>query len=164
MGRVKKSKAQGGRLVEAVGINSSLMVLGQCIAARVEDRRHVPYYESKLTLLLRSAVGGNSRTAVVICCHKDDEHGDETLQALSFGERCARISTRAHAAMASSSSEALAAIDAAIAECGSRIKSLENRGKAHLPAFTKLKTRHDTLACRRAELTRTAAPLVNCCS
>merc|ERR1719191_734060 len=89
--RVKKSRAQGGRLVEAVGINSSLMVLGLCIAARVEDRNHVPYYESRLTLLLRSALGGNSRTAVVICCHHEDDHGDETLQALSFGERCALV-------------------------------------------------------------------------
>merc|ERR1711972_577191 len=118
--RVKKSRAQGGRLVEAVGINSSLMVLGMCIAARVEDRPHVPYYESKLTLLLRSALGGNSRTAVVVCCHKEDAHADETLQALSFGERCAMVSNTVHAAMASSMSEAIAAIDAALAECKKR--------------------------------------------
>merc|ERR1719198_224615 len=150
--RVKKSRAQGGRLVEAVGINSSLMVLGQCIAARVEDRSHVPYYESRLTLLLRSALGGNSRTAVVICCHKEDKHGDETLQALSFGERCAMVSNRVHAAMASSASEAAAAIDAALAECARQIQGLEARGKGHLPACDKLRKRHSTLARRRREL------------
>merc|ERR1712084_181036 len=110
--RVKKSRAQGGRLMEAVGFNSSLMVLGLCIAALVEERPHVPYYESRLTLLLRSALGGNSRTAAVICCHKEDQHADETLQALSFGERCAMVSNNAHAAMASSTSEAIKAIDA----------------------------------------------------
>jgi kinesin family protein 5 len=150
--RVKKSRAQGGRLIEAVGINSSLMVLGQCIAARVEERPHVPYYESRLTLLLRSALGGNSRTAVVICCHKEDRHGDETLQALSFGERCAMVSNRAHAAMASSVSEATAAIDSALAECIKQINGLEARGKGHLPACDKLRKRHATLARRRREL------------
>merc|ERR1740130_2136455 len=150
--RVKKSRAQGGRLIEAVGINSSLMVLGQCIAARVEDRSHVPYYESRLTLLLRSALGGNSRTAVVICCHKEDKHGDETLQALSFGERCAMVSNRAHAAMASSASEAAAAIDEALAECAKQIQGLEARGKGHLPACDKLRKRHATLARRRRDL------------
>jgi kinesin family protein 5 len=150
--RVKKSRAQGGRLVEAVGINTSLMVLGQCIAARVEDRPHVPYYESRLTLLLRSALGGNSRTNVVVCCHKADKHADETLQALSFGERCAMVSNRVHAAIASSASEAAAAIDAALAECSQQIQGLEARGKGHLPACDKLRKRHGTLARRRREL------------
>lgn len=150
--RVKKSRAQGGRLVEAVGINSSLMVLGMCIAARVEDRSHVPYYESRLTLLLRSALGGNSRTTAVICCHKEDQHADETLQALSFGERCAMVSTKAQAAMAASTSEAIAAIDAALVECGKRVEGLTARGMGHLPACAKLRNQLETLAGRRREL------------
>eukprot|EP00928_Gymnodinium_smaydae_P021969 TRINITY_DN18608_c0_g2_i1.p1 TRINITY_DN18608_c0_g2~~TRINITY_DN18608_c0_g2_i1.p1 ORF type:complete len:338 (-),score=71.60 TRINITY_DN18608_c0_g2_i1:59-1072(-) len=152
--RVKKSRAQGGRLVEAVGINGSLMVLGRCISARVEERPHVPYYESRLTLLLRSALGGNSRTAVVVCCHKEDLHGDETLQAISFGERCATVSTRAQAAMASSTTEAVAAIDAALAECSKRMAGLTARGKGHLPACEKLRSQYETLTRRRCELAR----------
>jgi hypothetical protein len=44
--RVKKSKATGIRLKEAVGINSSLLVLGKVIAALVESHRHVPYLVS----------------------------------------------------------------------------------------------------------------------
>jgi Kinesin motor domain len=44
--RVKKSKATGLRLKEAVGINSSLLVLGKVIAALVESHRHVPYLVS----------------------------------------------------------------------------------------------------------------------
>lgn len=155
--RVKKSFAQGGRLVEAVGINSSLMVLGKCIAARVEGAQHVPYYESRLTLLLRSALGGNSRTSVVVCCHKEDLHGDETLQAIRFGERCAVISNRVQAAMATSTSSALSAIDAALRECARQIQGLEGRGKGHLPACAKLRTRHEIMTRRRAELTATTA-------
>eukprot|EP00930_Biecheleria_cincta_P060090 TRINITY_DN4577_c0_g1_i1.p1 TRINITY_DN4577_c0_g1~~TRINITY_DN4577_c0_g1_i1.p1 ORF type:complete len:1292 (-),score=258.80 TRINITY_DN4577_c0_g1_i1:678-4553(-) len=150
--RVKKSKAQGGRFVEAVGINTSLMVLGLCISARVEAKPHVPYYESRLTLLLRSALGGDSRTNVVICCHKDDVHGDETLQALSFGERCSFVTNRAHAAMASSLSEALAAVDAACEECVSQISGLEQRGKGSLPACERLRSRLATLQQKRRHL------------
>merc|ERR1712125_240592 len=152
MGRVKKSRAAGGRLVEAVGINSSLMVLGQCIAARVEERPHVPYYESRLTLLLRSALGGNSRTSVVICCHEGDAHGDETLQALNFGERCSLITNRVQAAMACSAAGALAAVDTALAECASQVKGLEQRGKGNLPACERLRVRLAGLQLRRREL------------
>ena len=41
--RIKKSKATGTGLKEAVGINSSLLVLGKVIAALVESQHHVPY-------------------------------------------------------------------------------------------------------------------------
>mmetsp|Transcript_63376 Transcript_63376/g.205750 ORF Transcript_63376/g.205750 Transcript_63376/m.205750 type:complete len:502 (-) Transcript_63376:69-1574(-) len=152
--RVKKSRAQGGRLVEAVGINSSLMVLGQCIASRVESRPHVPYYESRLTLLLRSALGGDSRTSVVICCHKEDQHGDETLQALSFGERCALVTNRAQAAMASSATDALATIDSSLKECAVQIQGLEQRGKGGLQACERLRSRHAALMQKRRELAK----------
>lgn len=37
-------------------------------------------------------VGGNSRTTAIINCRSDDTHGDETLQSMRFGERCAMIS------------------------------------------------------------------------
>lgn len=78
--RLKKSKAVGVRKNEAVGINSSLMVLGKCIAALVEGKPHIPYNESKLTMILKAAFGGNSRTTAVVTCHSDDKHADETLQ------------------------------------------------------------------------------------
>ena len=44
--RIKKSKATGTGLKEAVGINSSLLVLGKVIAALVESQHHVPYLVS----------------------------------------------------------------------------------------------------------------------
>lgn len=78
--RLKKSKALGARKTEAIGINQSLLVLGKCIAALVEDHRHVPYNECKLTMVLKAAFGGNSRTTAIIACHSDDAHADETLQ------------------------------------------------------------------------------------
>merc|ERR1719409_1175276 len=93
--QIKQSKVVGKRKVEAVGINSSLFTLGKCISALVESRQHVPYFESKLTLLLRSAFGGNSRTTAIVTASADEAHGDNTFQALQFGERCSAITNKA---------------------------------------------------------------------
>jgi hypothetical protein len=87
--QLKMSKAAGERAAEAIGINASLSVLGKCIAALTEGRRHVPYLESKLTTLLRPALGGNSRTTVVVTGSMEDAHAPQTLAALRFGETCA---------------------------------------------------------------------------
>lgn len=43
----------------------------QVIDALVLKKPHVPYYESKLTLLLAPALGGNARTTVLCCCSPD---------------------------------------------------------------------------------------------
>eukprot|EP01036_Dinobryon_divergens_P032794 gene32794-42452_t len=77
--RVKKSQVGGVRLREAVGINSSLLVLGKVINALVEAHVHVPYYES-------------NRTTAIVNCRADPQHGDETLQTMRFAERCSLIS------------------------------------------------------------------------
>ncbi len=56
--RLKRSKVEGDRVTEAISINSSLMVLGRVIEAKVKGLSHVPYYESKLTQILQRAFGG----------------------------------------------------------------------------------------------------------
>ena len=93
--QLKQSKVTGQGVREAIGINSSLLVLGKCISALSEGRRHVPYQEAKLTKLLRGAFGGSSRTTCVIAASPDDAHGENTVQALRFGERCATITNSA---------------------------------------------------------------------
>lgn len=89
--RVKKSKVLGQQLKEAVGINSSLLVLGKVINALVDGKSHIPYFESKLTTLLKNAFGGNCRTVVLVHARADDHHAEETLHTLTFGERCSVI-------------------------------------------------------------------------
>ena len=56
--QLKQSRAEGKQKKEATAINSSLMVLRKCISALVEGKSHVPFYESKLTMLLRPAFSG----------------------------------------------------------------------------------------------------------
>ena len=75
--RTKDTGAEGQRLKEAGMINKSLTVLGQVIydlsvtqssenGTKAGKSKHIRYRESKLTYLLRDALGGNSKT-VMIC-------------------------------------------------------------------------------------------------
>lgn len=135
--RIKKSKVTGLHLREAVGINYSLHVLGKVISSLVKQRSHVPYFESKLTTMLKSAFGGNCRTLTIINCRPEESHGDETLQSLRFGERCSMISNRTKTA-ATSLSTALQSIDEAIATVKDQIHSLETKGKTQVDSYSRL--------------------------
>lgn len=56
---------------------------------------HVPYRDSKLTRLLQNALGGDSRTALVVNCSPSSLSASETLSTLRFGRRAKRIKTTA---------------------------------------------------------------------
>ena len=149
--RVKKSRVTGQNLKEAVGINQSLLVLGKVITALVECKSHVPYLESKLTTLLRSAFGGNSRTVAIINCRSDDVHGDETLQSLRFGERCGLISNSI-TTVASSAKDALNVLNETLERVSSQLSVLEAKNKTELPSYQKLKFSYQQLLRRKSEL------------
>ena len=127
------------------------MVLGKVVSALVEKRRHVPYFESKLTSILRNSLGGNSRTTAVIAARMDDSHGNETLQSLRFGERCAAI-TNSVAAAATNATDAIRAVDKALKLCESQIASLEKRNMTHLPMYAQVKEKFHTLKLKRGEI------------
>ena len=153
--QLSQSKAVGQQLREAVGINSSLLVLGKCITALSEGRAHVPYHEARLTMLLRGAFGGNSRTTCCVTVSPDDAHAANSVQALRFGERCTTITNTARVA-ATSVAAALSAIDDALATCARGMRNLEGRGKTELPAYKNLKARHDQLQTRRQQMSSVA--------
>jgi len=92
------------RVSEATGINLGLFALKNCIdalnerqVALKEGRRppRVPYQDSKLTMLLSGALGGDARTAVVVAGTLDSVHAPETIQTLRFGERCRGVENKA---------------------------------------------------------------------
>ena len=126
-------------------------MLGKVIAALVQGRSHVPYFESKLTTLLKAAFGGNSRTTVVVNCRLDRDSGDETLQSLRFGERCAMISNSMRAT-AASFQDSLRAVDTALGTLQAQLVSLEGRGKQQLPSYKALLQSYQSLQRKRAEL------------
>ena len=66
--RQKVSDTEGERLREGTAINRSLFTLSQVINKLTEGAAHVPYRDSKLTLVLRDSLGGNSRTGAGGAC------------------------------------------------------------------------------------------------
>ena len=93
--KISKTGASGTRLEEAKNINGSLTTLGMVINALCDGSSHVPYRDSKLTRLLMDALGGNSKTCLIICCAPELEHLPETLSTLRFGERAKKIKNKA---------------------------------------------------------------------
>lgn len=95
---VKKTGAHGSTLKEAQSINKSLFALGNVISALTERRRtHIPYRDSKMTELLQEALGGNSKTVLVICVSPSSYNSGETKATLEFGKRAKSVQNRASA-------------------------------------------------------------------
>ncbi|GAQ81725.1 kinesin-related protein [Klebsormidium nitens] len=89
--RISKSEATGDRLKEAQHINKSLSALGDVIAALVEKRPHIPYRNSKLTQILQTALGGQSKA--LMFAHVSPESGSvsETVSTLNFAQRVKQV-------------------------------------------------------------------------
>jgi len=149
--RLKKSKATGVRLQEAVGINESLLTIGKVISALVEGRPHVPYLESKLTTLLRNSFGGNCKTTVFINCRPDETHADETLQSMRFGERCSMVLNETKHA-ATSKITALDTIDKAIEKVYRQLQTLKTQGKENKDTYHQLLAAHNSLLSKRKSI------------
>lgn len=113
----------------------------------------MPYMESRLTQLLRPAFGGNSFTTCIVTASMDDAQGEQTLQALKFGENCTMITNFARFGT-QSISNALLTIDHALETCKHGITHLEDTGKTHLPSYKKLKERWETLSQKRADIAK----------
>lgn len=67
------------RLRETAKINQSLSTLGRVIEILAEnasktEKQFVPYRDSKLTFILRNALGGNSRTAMICAISPADDN------------------------------------------------------------------------------------------
>ncbi|KAI9922204.1 hypothetical protein PsorP6_001761 [Peronosclerospora sorghi] len=95
----RQTHVQGQRLKEAAQINKSLSALGNVMMALVDvshgQTRHVHYRDSKLTFLLREALGGNARTSLVATVAPDEKYFTETLSTLKFAQRAKLIQTQA---------------------------------------------------------------------
>lgn len=93
--RVAKTGAEGVGFQEGVNINYELMVLGNCIAAlTAKGNTHVPYRDSKLTMLLRDSLGGNARTMMIAALGPADYNFSETMSTLRYAERAKKIENK----------------------------------------------------------------------
>ncbi|KAL3666450.1 hypothetical protein V7S43_008698 [Phytophthora oleae] len=122
--RVKKTLMEGQGMREGSHINIGLLALGNVINAlgsrhrRLQRRNstgisgrksnitgsdemaslgpaHVPYRSSKLTRLLRDALGGNSVTLFIACISPEITNCNETLCTLQYANRARSIQNKA---------------------------------------------------------------------
>ena len=97
--RQKSAGTSGQALKEGAAINKSLAALGNVIRGLLDvaegRARFVPYRDSKLTLLLRDSLGGNSKTRIVANISPAAKHCAETLSTLKFAQRAKRVTNRA---------------------------------------------------------------------
>lgn len=94
--KVRKSGSTGARLEEAKTINKSLSTLGNVINALTDSSMsYTPYRDSKLTRILQESLGGNSRTALILCASPSSIQFSETMSTLRFGARAKLVRNEA---------------------------------------------------------------------
>lgn len=94
--RIKQSGVEGTQRKESIHINTDLFVLGKVVHSLSTGQPHIPYRDSKLTRLLRDALGGNCRTTLIACVSPSDLYADESIHTLRYAERTQSIRNSAH--------------------------------------------------------------------
>jgi kinesin family protein 5 len=94
--RASKTGASGEILKQGSLINLSLTMLSQVINGICSNQEnntngHIPYRTSKLTRLLQSSLGGNSKTSLIINISPHIDNIDESICTLEFGKRVKTI-------------------------------------------------------------------------
>jgi kinesin family protein 6/9 len=83
-----ESSAEAELARESMAINKSLTYLQQCVVAlTTRGRSHVPYKNSRLTNVLKDALGGNCNTIMIACIWGEARHLEETISTLKFAQR-----------------------------------------------------------------------------
>eukprot|EP00397_Hematodinium_sp_SG-2012_P004066 GEMP01004077.1.p1 GENE.GEMP01004077.1~~GEMP01004077.1.p1 ORF type:complete len:740 (+),score=194.61 GEMP01004077.1:125-2344(+) len=95
--RIEKSQAVGERLKEAQSINKSLSALGDVIQSLAENASHVPYRNSKLTMLLRDSLGGDSKTLMFANICPTQANLQESVNTLRFASKVNSVKKDARA-------------------------------------------------------------------
>ncbi len=85
--RVKKSMAEGDRLVEAASINKSLSVLSNVFMKIGSNSAHIPFRDSKLTYLLQDCLSGDGKTLMIVNLSPSTSSAQESLCSLRFASQ-----------------------------------------------------------------------------
>lgn len=94
--RVKLSKATGETFNEMLKINQSLLNLSKCISTLSDHRKHthVPFRDSKLTMLLQDSLMGNGQALMIACVSPLLANMHETIKTLRYAQQASHIPSR----------------------------------------------------------------------
>ena len=95
--RLKETHSKGGMIKETGNINKSLFVLGKVISSLTDKKntnQHIPYRDSKLTMLLMDSIGGTAKTLMIACVSPSSEYSDETMSTLNYASRTMNIKNK----------------------------------------------------------------------
>ena len=94
------------RVNEGKHINKSLFFLTQVISMKAKGKNeHIPYRNSPLTKILRSSLGGNSRTAIILCATPTISQYEQSLSTMRFGSSAKQIENKISANITKNSDE-----------------------------------------------------------
>ncbi|XP_058633667.1 kinesin-like protein KIF19 isoform X3 [Onychostoma macrolepis] len=96
--RASQTQNRGMRMKEGAHINRSLLALANCINALSEKggkgAQFVNYRDSKLTRLLKDALGGNSRTVMITHISPASSNFEESRNTLVYADKAKNIRTK----------------------------------------------------------------------
>ena len=83
-------------MIEGANINRSLLSLGNCINALCnpdKSKKHIPYWDSKLTWLLKDSLGGNCWTVMIANISPSFMCYEDSLNTLKYADWAKHIKT-----------------------------------------------------------------------
>jgi len=113
------------RVKEGKHINKSLFFLTQVISMKAKGNSdHIPFRNSPLTKILRSSLGGNSRTSIILCVTPAASQYEQTLSTMRFGYSAKQIENKIQVNITKNAEEE--ELKAVISGYESRLKDFEN--------------------------------------
>eukprot|EP00754_Rhynchopus_humris_P025336 Rhum_TRINITY_DN14942_c11_g1::Rhum_TRINITY_DN14942_c11_g1_i4::g.126802::m.126802/K11498/CENPE; centromeric protein E len=90
---MKKTGATGATAREGSNINKSLSALVRVIHCLTggKGNEYIPFRDSKLTRLLKTSLGGNTKTAIVCCVTPASGQYDQTASTLRFAQEASKV-------------------------------------------------------------------------
>ncbi|PHU02184.1 Kinesin-4 [Capsicum chinense] len=92
----RSSRSHSVRTVHVLGEDTSGNIIHSCLrlvdlAALAQKNSHIPYRNSKLTLLLQNSLGGHAKTLMFAHVSPEGDSFGETISTLKFSQRVSSV-------------------------------------------------------------------------
>ena len=94
---MKKTGATGANAREGIKINLSLTKLALTVKCLAEGAKHVPFRESKLTMMLQKGLSGQSMLHIILALSNSTLQVAESTACLRFGQSCLSMTVNPNA-------------------------------------------------------------------